>query len=403
MLEELNELFPKFLTASQNGKAAATTMAAAINIAYMIAGRALMMAIDIDEMPEWRLNDLLWEYGRTVLPGMSIDAKREWIRNATRKDQISGTRQGLVESAKDTALALNMPFHAIDLSYDMYTRIVVWIPRHDNQEEYTAYGNKVIETMKEYMARDIPVNVDSFILQAFRQTVGLSSHMFANTAQIDMSVFGDYEISKLGWLANDAKGAFEGLDRLEICDMSVFGHGKLQSVPTLKQTWRGCTSLKEIVWSADQTGYSADGACLAGVTDITDAWRDCKSMEVLKLPTMNLTNVTGWDAALLGCENLKRIEFASSYPTAQEIPPTTIDLSDCDWMTRDDGSMLDLLDHLQAGTDVHGKVKIHVTAFPSTTTWDAFHYKGWDFVQVRKSWNEPIILEPIWGAPAPGT
>ena len=52
---------------------------------------------DTDEMPEWRLDDLGWEYGILYDSLQSVDVKRQWVANALENYKRYGTLGALKE------------------------------------------------------------------------------------------------------------------------------------------------------------------------------------------------------------------------------------------------------------------------------------------------------------------
>lgn len=88
---EISSLVPHFLMDDKNGKALAKGIEAALKYAIgrMEQGRACVQ--DVDAMPEWRLDDMAWEYACIYNYSADVDTKREWIRNAPSHSRVLGT------------------------------------------------------------------------------------------------------------------------------------------------------------------------------------------------------------------------------------------------------------------------------------------------------------------------
>ena len=94
---DVREAVPKFLLRDKNGYAIA--MAIQAGMEYMLgrvdAGLAILH--DVDEMPEWRLDEVAWETNCLYDYTAGIEAKREWIRNAWKNSLLHGTPAGVMQ------------------------------------------------------------------------------------------------------------------------------------------------------------------------------------------------------------------------------------------------------------------------------------------------------------------
>lgn len=97
---DINRLFPRFILADQNGAALAKAIEAGLNYFLRQSKEGLEILQDVDEMPEWRLDEMAWEYNCLYDYNAPIDAKREWIRDAYRNYRLHGTAEGVRQYLK---------------------------------------------------------------------------------------------------------------------------------------------------------------------------------------------------------------------------------------------------------------------------------------------------------------
>ena len=89
------EVFPKFILGDKNGMAIAKAIGAGMNYFLEKCNDGLNCFQDVDEMPEWRLDELAWEYNCLYDYNADIDAKRGWIKNAYNYYRVHGTPLGI--------------------------------------------------------------------------------------------------------------------------------------------------------------------------------------------------------------------------------------------------------------------------------------------------------------------
>ena len=92
---ETRDIFPDFILADRNGYAMAKAIEAGLKYFIERAKAGIEAVQDIDKMPEWRLDEMAWEYDCLYDYNAGIDAKRDWIRNALRYYQNHGTAKGI--------------------------------------------------------------------------------------------------------------------------------------------------------------------------------------------------------------------------------------------------------------------------------------------------------------------
>lgn len=99
-------IFPRFLLEDREGFAMASAIAAGIDYFLTVAKGALDVWGDVDTMPEWRLDELAWEYDIIYDAFADVETKRAWIRDAVMLSKQTGTKAGIVkllEAKFDTA------------------------------------------------------------------------------------------------------------------------------------------------------------------------------------------------------------------------------------------------------------------------------------------------------------
>ena len=80
---DIRQLIPKFILNDKNGYAMAKAIEAGLKYFLKKCQEGLDCVQDVDKMPEWRLDEMAWEYNVLFDYAESIDAKRKWIKNAT--------------------------------------------------------------------------------------------------------------------------------------------------------------------------------------------------------------------------------------------------------------------------------------------------------------------------------
>lgn len=91
MAIDVKDFFPRFLLEDRNGYAHAMAFKVLLEETERIIQNGLDVLQDVDKMPEWRLDQLAWEYNCLYDYRAAITAKREWIRMARPIYRILGT------------------------------------------------------------------------------------------------------------------------------------------------------------------------------------------------------------------------------------------------------------------------------------------------------------------------
>ena len=89
------DLYPKFLLNDRNGFAMAKAIEAGLNYFLARCQDGLDTLQNVDKMPEWRLDELAWEYNCLYDYNADVDIKRGWISNAWEYYRKHGTPEGI--------------------------------------------------------------------------------------------------------------------------------------------------------------------------------------------------------------------------------------------------------------------------------------------------------------------
>lgn len=92
---DITKLVPKFLREDRNGYAMMKALEAGMNYFLEVAQVGLDTWGTPERMPEWRLDELAWEYDIVYDSNAAIAEKREWIKNAVDFYRIYGTVEGI--------------------------------------------------------------------------------------------------------------------------------------------------------------------------------------------------------------------------------------------------------------------------------------------------------------------
>ena len=92
---DIYQLFPQYLLADKTGFAMAKGIEAGLNYFIAKCQEGIDTVQDIEKMPEWRLDELAWEYNCLYDYTADVEIKREWIRNAITYYSRHGTPEGI--------------------------------------------------------------------------------------------------------------------------------------------------------------------------------------------------------------------------------------------------------------------------------------------------------------------
>jgi P2-related tail formation protein len=94
-ITDITPLIPSFLLADRNGYALAKAIEKAAIILTDTIQAGVDAVLDVDKMPEWRLDEMAWEYNCLYDYNADIEAKRHWIRDVTPLYAVLGTPQAV--------------------------------------------------------------------------------------------------------------------------------------------------------------------------------------------------------------------------------------------------------------------------------------------------------------------
>lgn len=92
---DITKFVPKFILQDKNGYAIAKAIEAGLRLMNRILSDGVKCITDFDEMPEWRLDELAWEYNIPYDYSADVEIKREWARNALSLSKLYGTPEGI--------------------------------------------------------------------------------------------------------------------------------------------------------------------------------------------------------------------------------------------------------------------------------------------------------------------
>lgn len=93
---DIRRLLPTFLLQDKNGYAMAKALEAGMQKYCEITSVGIDTVLDVDKMPEWRLDEMAWETSCLYDYAAGIEEKRAWIRNAARNYSQYGTKAAIV-------------------------------------------------------------------------------------------------------------------------------------------------------------------------------------------------------------------------------------------------------------------------------------------------------------------
>lgn len=92
---DVTKFLPSFILNDTNGRALAKAIDAGVQIMNNVISDGVKRLNDVDSMPEWRLDEMAWEYNIPYDYKADIDIKREWVRNVQRLARLYGTPEGI--------------------------------------------------------------------------------------------------------------------------------------------------------------------------------------------------------------------------------------------------------------------------------------------------------------------
>ena len=109
MIEKVNifQIFPRFILEDTDGFAMCKALEAGLNYFLDKCNEGLKLVLDVDSMPEWRLDEMAWELNCLYDFQADVDIKREWIRNAYKNYLFISARAVSANSGNSAAILDN--------------------------------------------------------------------------------------------------------------------------------------------------------------------------------------------------------------------------------------------------------------------------------------------------------
>lgn len=92
---EIERFLPKFILADKNGYALAKAIEAAVAYMNEKINEGANLISDYETMPEWRLDELAWEYNIPYDYSADVEIKRSWVSNVQSLSRLYGTPEGI--------------------------------------------------------------------------------------------------------------------------------------------------------------------------------------------------------------------------------------------------------------------------------------------------------------------
>lgn len=117
---DIARLFPRFLLNDKNGYAMAKAIEAGLKYFLEKCQDGLDCLQDVDKMPEWRLDEMAWEYNILYDYSESVETKRKWIKYAVEYYAKYGTAAAIINYLEGKFDSVNLeewwqyeadPFH----------------------------------------------------------------------------------------------------------------------------------------------------------------------------------------------------------------------------------------------------------------------------------------------------
>jgi len=93
----IHQLFPDFILEDKNGFAMAKAIEKMLQIMCDTVRNGVDTVKDVEKMPEWRLDELAWEYNCPYDYNADVEKKRRWIRDANTLNSLYGTREAIYQ------------------------------------------------------------------------------------------------------------------------------------------------------------------------------------------------------------------------------------------------------------------------------------------------------------------
>lgn len=88
---------PRFILQDKNGYAVAKAIEAAVQMMNDTIQQGVDCVDNCEKMPEWRLDEMAWEYNIPYDYNADIEIKRGWVRNVYALSRLYGTPDGIIQ------------------------------------------------------------------------------------------------------------------------------------------------------------------------------------------------------------------------------------------------------------------------------------------------------------------
>ena len=92
---QIERWIPAFLRGDKNAYACAKAIEVALQYMNDTLAAGLALIDDTENMPEWRLGELAWEYNLPYDYSADVEVKRRWVQNAYSLYRLWGTKAGI--------------------------------------------------------------------------------------------------------------------------------------------------------------------------------------------------------------------------------------------------------------------------------------------------------------------
>ena len=95
---DAHKWIPRFILADRNGKAMGKAIESAMNYMNEAIQGGVDCLLSVEDMPEWRLDELAWEYNLYYDLKYPVAQKRQIVANAFTDSRIYGTKKSILNT-----------------------------------------------------------------------------------------------------------------------------------------------------------------------------------------------------------------------------------------------------------------------------------------------------------------
>lgn len=140
---DITRLVPRFILNDRNGYALAKALEVGLKTVAGIVESGVKCVTDVSEMPEWRLDEMAWEFDCLYDTKADVEVKRHFIQNVRPMHSIDGTKAGVVQY-------LRAMFEDADIDETLFSSEFAFDVTlyGDITPESYAWAEKAVETAK---------------------------------------------------------------------------------------------------------------------------------------------------------------------------------------------------------------------------------------------------------------